>query len=159
MEGWTPSTFQSSRSSRASARSQRPEDFMDDEDGLLGRDLEAQLPYDTLGDASQKILQAQAEKQAVGSAIPGIVVDELLAPTGVSIGKKLLQMMGWKEGVGVGSRQVRKRKGKRNEKDDSKDDNRGAAAGASEMDDDDAGKLFPFSSLVALIYDPFQWGY
>lgn len=32
------------------------------------------------------------------------------APTGVAIGKKLLQLMGWKEGLGVGSRQTRKRR-------------------------------------------------
>ena len=107
-EGWTPSTFQSSRSNRAERRGhQRPEDFMDDEDGLLGRELEAQLPYDTLGDVSKTLLRKQAEKQAEGSSIPGIIVDELLAPSAVSIGKKLLEMMGWKEGVGVGSRQHR----------------------------------------------------
>ena len=107
---------------------------MDDEDGLLGRDLEAQLPYDTLGDQSKKLLRQQAEKQAVGSAIPGIVVDELLAPTGVSIGKQLLQLMGWKEGVGVGSRQVRRKGGKGKGADD---------AGADDDDDADGADFLP----------------
>ena len=94
----------------------------------------------------------QAEKEAQGSAIPGIVVDELIgtclasnavgvvvvvvvvvvdmtmtvclsvpgpttatataattttAPVDYTIGKKLLQKMGWRQGQGVGSRQTR----------------------------------------------------
>lgn len=39
-EGWTPSTFTSSRDKRAAPREQRPEDFMDDEDGLLTEQLQ-----------------------------------------------------------------------------------------------------------------------
>jgi len=39
-EGWTPSTFSSSRDKRAAPREQRPEDFMDDEDGLLSEQLQ-----------------------------------------------------------------------------------------------------------------------
>lgn len=41
-EGWTPSTFTSSRDKRAAPREQRPEDFMDDEDGLLTEQLQVQ---------------------------------------------------------------------------------------------------------------------
>jgi len=39
-EGWTPSSFSSSRNKRAARLEQRPEDFMDDEDGLLTEQLQ-----------------------------------------------------------------------------------------------------------------------
>ncbi len=157
-EGWQPRTWQSSRGSRGSA-AQRPEDFMDEEDGLLGRELEAQLPYDTLGEQARRVVREEAGRQATGAAIPGIeAVDELLgtfgerwacemtcvwvcvvpshltcllfrhptttraAPTGVAIGKKLLQLMGWKEGQGVGSRQTRKRRRQEGEEGEGMDD-------------------------------------
>ncbi|EWM26205.1 g patch domain-containing protein 1 [Nannochloropsis gaditana] len=132
-EGWQPSTFKSSRDNRASSRPsrQRPEDFMDEEDGLLGRDLHTQLPYDTLGVSSKQLLRKEVEKEAVGSSIPGLgMVDELLVPTEVAIGKKLLQMMGWKEGVGVGSRQRRPRKKR------GKDSGEGEAGVEEAVDDD-----------------------
>lgn len=77
-EGWQPRTWQSSRASRAGVQ-QRPEDFMDEEDGLLGRELEAQLPYDTLGERARRLVRDQVGRQAAGAAIPGIeAVDELL---------------------------------------------------------------------------------
>ena len=38
-EGWAPSTFVSSRSNRAERKSQNTQDFMDNEDGLLGKSL------------------------------------------------------------------------------------------------------------------------
>eukprot|EP00639_Heterosigma_akashiwo_P021438 CAMPEP_0206416696 /NCGR_PEP_ID=MMETSP0294-20121207/36882_1 /ASSEMBLY_ACC=CAM_ASM_000327 /TAXON_ID=39354 /ORGANISM="Heterosigma akashiwo, Strain CCMP2393" /LENGTH=94 /DNA_ID=CAMNT_0053879363 /DNA_START=36 /DNA_END=316 /DNA_ORIENTATION=- len=44
-EGWTPSTFQSSREKRADAKVQKPEDFMDEDDGLLGRHLTGTQDY------------------------------------------------------------------------------------------------------------------
>lgn len=44
-EGWAPSSFTSSRDNRAAPREQRPEDFMDDDDGLLTEQLQASLPY------------------------------------------------------------------------------------------------------------------
>lgn len=48
----------------------------------------------------------------------------------MAIGKKLLQLMGWKEGLGVGSRQTRKRR-------------RGQGAEEEEEDDDDAAAFLP----------------
>lgn len=78
-EGWQPRAWQSSRGTRGAAPAQRPEDFMDEEDGLLGRELEAQLPYDTLGEQARRLVREQAGRQAAGAAIPGIEgVDELL---------------------------------------------------------------------------------
>jgi hypothetical protein len=91
-EGWQPREWQSSRGSRgggggggsgAGAAVQRPEDFMDEEDGLLGRELEAQLPYDTLGEQARRLVREQAGRQAKGAAIPGIeAVDELMGTCG-----------------------------------------------------------------------------
>lgn len=148
-EGWEPATFQSSRENRAQGQGgkskgeqQRPEDFMDEEDGLLGRKLQAQLTYDTLGDASKQLLRRQVEKEAVGSVIPGMgMVDELLAPTDVAIGKKLLQMMGWKEGVGVGSRQLRPRKKRKKLK-------KGGHADGNEVDEEEEEDDFDSAALL-----------
>ena len=38
-EGWKPAEFISSRSKRAEKKAQRTQDFMDNEDGLLGKKL------------------------------------------------------------------------------------------------------------------------
>lgn len=46
-----------------------------------------------------------------GSSIPGPVPKEFIMPASTSIGKKLLQKMGWKEGQGVGPR-TRRAEGK-----------------------------------------------
>jgi G patch domain-containing protein 1 len=145
-EGWEPATFQSSRENRAQGQTkgaqQRPEDFMDEEDGLLGRELQAQLPYDTLGEASKQLLRRQVEKEAVGSVIPAMgMVDELLAPTDVAVGKKLLQMMGWKEGVGVGSRQHRQRRKKKRKKG-------GGEEGGEEEEEEDEEDDFDSAALL-----------
>ncbi|KAF7959366.1 hypothetical protein EAE96_000986 [Botrytis aclada] len=95
-EGWTPSTFVSSRSNRnkdaVKVRQQRPEDFMDDED---------------LADAAE----AQRVQTAEGFAVIGSTQDDsirrgafidLLRTGGETMGVKLLKKMGWKEGQGVG---------------------------------------------------------
>eukprot|EP00903_Cladosiphon_okamuranus_P012991 g12121.t1 len=109
-EGWTPSTFSSSRDKRAARREQRPEDFMDDEDGLLTEQLQAKPAFDTLGSTADEIAKLHAEREAVGGAIPGPAPSELVMPVGDPMGKKLLRSMGWREGQGVGSRIRRKRR-------------------------------------------------
>ncbi|KAI3395225.1 hypothetical protein diail_1651 [Diaporthe ilicicola] len=101
-EGWTPSAFVSSRSSRRkddkSATSQRPEDFMDDED---------------LADAQE------AEKLQTSHAFAGLGATDadparsgglagLFHVQGETMGTKLLKRMGWKEGQGVGPKIRRK---------------------------------------------------
>lgn len=101
-EGWTPSTFVSSRSSRRrddkSATSQRPEDFMDEED---------------LADAQE------AEKLQTSNAFAGLGSTDadlgrsgglvgLLHVQGETMGTKLLKKMGWKEGQGIGPKIRRK---------------------------------------------------
>jgi G patch domain-containing protein 1 len=101
-EGWTPSTFVSSRSNRKKdapgASLQRPEDFMDEED---------------IADAEEaQRVQTAAEFAGLGStqqdaAQRGGIVD-LFRMEGETVGVKLLKKMGWKEGQGVGTKVRRK---------------------------------------------------
>ncbi|KAK0709608.1 hypothetical protein B0T26DRAFT_653783 [Lasiosphaeria miniovina] len=95
-EGWTPSTFVSSRTNRhkddSHAASQRPEDFMDDED---------------LADAEEsKRIQATAAFTGLGSteddASRASSLMGLSRTESETMGTKLLRKMGWKEGQGVG---------------------------------------------------------
>ncbi|CAM9183852.1 unnamed protein product, partial [Discosporangium mesarthrocarpum] len=111
-EGWTPSSYTSSRDKRAPLREQRPEDFMDKEDGLLTEQLQAKQEFDTLGTTASEIANKYATHEARGSAIPGPAPSELVVPIGDPMGKKLLRTMGWREGQGVGSR-VMRRKGRK----------------------------------------------
>ncbi|KAF2214970.1 hypothetical protein CERZMDRAFT_110500 [Cercospora zeae-maydis SCOH1-5] len=104
-EGWTPSTFVSSRSSRAKdskdAKQQRAEDFMDDED--LAEQAEAQK------------LETQASFAGLGSGgqnggVRGMFSD-FFKNTGETKGVKLLQRMGWRQGQGIGPKVKRRAQG------------------------------------------------
>jgi G patch domain-containing protein 1 len=104
-EGWTPSTFVSSRSNRRKdgqqqqqQQQQRPEDFMDEED---------------LAD------KAESEKLRTASAFVGLgsteadgarrgALADLFRLSGETMGSKLLKRMGWKEGQGIGPKVRRK---------------------------------------------------
>ncbi|KAI1141283.1 DUF1604-domain-containing protein [Hypoxylon sp. FL0543] len=103
-EGWTPSTFVSSRSNRrkdeSAAKQQRPEDFMDEED---------------LADAAeaQKLQTAQAfaglgSTDEDGLTRPGGGLADLFRVQGETMGIKLLRRMGWKDGQGIGPKVRRK---------------------------------------------------
>ncbi|RYP76491.1 hypothetical protein DL771_001725 [Monosporascus sp. 5C6A] len=106
-EGWTPSTFVSSRSSRhkdnnndgaARPPQQRPEDFMDVED---------------LADAAEreKLQTAQGFAGLGSTEEDGIRrggVADLFRVRGETMGVKLLKRMGWKEGQGIGPKIRRK---------------------------------------------------
>ncbi|ETV94465.1 hypothetical protein H310_11790 [Aphanomyces invadans] len=117
-EGWTPSTFQSSRSQLQGSsvggdapkpRQQRIEDFMDEEDDpLLGRRLGLNAQFDPLAGDNASRYEFQA-KQAATASIPGFIVDDFIQPSRSTIGTTLLGKMGWKPGQGVGPK-VRKRK-------------------------------------------------
>jgi G patch domain-containing protein 1 len=98
-EGWTPATFVSSRSNRAKDQKpqQRPEDFMDEED------LAAQ-------EESRQFSTADAFSglgSTVGDSMRRDALVDLVRPYN-SIGVRLLQKMGWKEGQGIGPRIKRK---------------------------------------------------
>ena len=100
-EGWTPSTFVSSRTNRkrdAPPAQQRPEDFMDEED---------------MADAEEATkLQTADTFAGLGSAADGRPQDEpfmdIMKSTGETMGVKLLKKMGWREGQGVGPKVRRK---------------------------------------------------
>ncbi|RYP58587.1 hypothetical protein DL769_008901 [Monosporascus sp. CRB-8-3] len=108
-EGWTPSTFVSSRSNRhkdnnnnrdgaARPPQQRPEDFMDEED---------------LADAAEREkLQTAQGFAGLGSTEEDEIrrggVADLFRVRGETMGVKLLKKMGWKEGQGIGPKIRRK---------------------------------------------------
>jgi G patch domain-containing protein 1 len=95
-EGWTPSTFVSSRTNRKKdaekTTQQRPEDFMDDEDRADAED--AQRVQTAEGFSGLGTTEEEAAKRG------GLV--DLFRVEGETIGVKLLKKMGWKEGQGIG---------------------------------------------------------
>ncbi|QGA15342.1 hypothetical protein EYB26_002999 [Talaromyces marneffei] len=98
-EGWTPSTFVSSRQNRAKDRKQQKiEDFMDEEDI---REAEESKQLHTSEDFAGF---GSTQSQAIGRR--GII--DLLKPEGETMGVKLLKRMGWREGQGIGPK-VRRR--------------------------------------------------
>lgn len=70
-EGWAPSTFKSSRSSRAATTVQRAQDYMDADDGLFNNSLERSDEYDTFGNRASKNIATGAAAIAAGGIIPG----------------------------------------------------------------------------------------
>ncbi|XP_015223825.1 G patch domain-containing protein 1 isoform X1 [Lepisosteus oculatus] len=110
-EGWTPSTFVSSRQQKADRQLLRPEDFMDEED--LGEHGIASKEITTTDDfSSSRKDEIRDKARAVASMagpIPGdTLLEDLITPARTSIGVELLRKMGWKEGQGVGPRVKRK---------------------------------------------------
>ncbi|XP_027870871.1 G patch domain-containing protein 1 isoform X2 [Xiphophorus couchianus] len=110
-EGWTPSTFVSSRQQKAEKHHARPEDFMDEEDfgehGIAPREITTSQEF-----SSSRRDPAAEKARAVGAQaalIPGdSLLEELIAPARSSVGVELLTRMGWKEGQGIGPRLKRK---------------------------------------------------
>ncbi|EED24161.1 G-patch domain protein, putative [Talaromyces stipitatus ATCC 10500] len=92
-EGWTPSTFVSSRHNRAkNAKVQKIEDFMDEEDireAEESKQLQTSEDFAGLG---------ATQSQAIGRR--GII--DILKTEGETMGVKLLKKMGWREGQGIG---------------------------------------------------------
>ncbi|XP_037548305.1 G patch domain-containing protein 1 [Nematolebias whitei] len=110
-EGWTPSTFVSSRQQKAEKHHARPEDFMDEEDfsehGIAPKEITTSQEFSSSrrDEAAEKAKAVSAQ----AALIPGdTLLEELIAPARLSIGVELLRRMGWKEGQGVGPRVKRK---------------------------------------------------
>ena len=101
-EGWTPSTFVSSRSNRKKDEpksvQQRPEDFMDEED--IADAADAQRVETAAGFSGIGSTQGDTTRRG------GLV--DLFRTGGETMGIKLLKKMGWKEGQGVGPKVRRK---------------------------------------------------
>lgn len=93
----------------------------EDDDPLLGKRLETTAQYDTLQSGAKRHQQdpprngfeaqvLNANRQSAVSVYPAMnFLDELVRPVNDSIGAKLLNRMGWKEGHGIGPR-IRKKK-------------------------------------------------
>ncbi|KAI0395526.1 DUF1604-domain-containing protein [Xylariaceae sp. FL0594] len=98
-EGWTPSTFVSSRSNRHNkddkkeSREQRIEDFMDEED--LADAEEARKLHTAQGFAG---LGSSADDDGIRRG----GLSDLFRVRGETMGVKLLRRMGWKDGQGIG---------------------------------------------------------
>ncbi|WVW86716.1 hypothetical protein I302_108770 [Kwoniella bestiolae CBS 10118] len=97
-EGWTPSTFKSSRSNRAN-KVQRAEDFMDEEDLQHMRDDRKLENTDTFKNDGF----GGTKEELGGKSLPS-TLESLIAPSRSSIGEKLLQKLGWRPGQGIGPR-------------------------------------------------------
>ncbi|OHW90959.1 G patch domain-containing protein 1 [Colletotrichum incanum] len=101
-EGWTPSTFVSSRMNRRKTNldtdHHRPEDYMDEEDradAAAAQDIRTTDPFAALGASGQD------------GRHPGGLAS-LIRTQGDTMGFKLLRKMGWKDGQGIGPKVRRK---------------------------------------------------
>lgn len=108
-EGWTPSTFVSSRAQRNEAKSSRPQDYMDEEDleafGISPQGIRTSADYDSSKQEKRKRVTDPS------GPIPGTpVLEELLRPARETVGMKLLRHLGWRPGQGVGPRVSRRQK-------------------------------------------------
>ncbi|CAF1004108.1 unnamed protein product, partial [Didymodactylos carnosus] len=109
VEGWRPSEFVSSRTSRAEKRSFDPEHFMDEGDfgehGINPKQIKVRNTFEQNSSSS-----AGPTKTSV-STNNDILRDMIKIKT-ASIGKKILMTMGWKPGQGVGAHMKRKHRRK-----------------------------------------------
>ncbi|XP_023294582.2 G patch domain-containing protein 1 homolog [Lucilia cuprina] len=120
-EGWTPQSFKSSRTEKASEKlQQRPEDFMDDEDrgefGIAPKSIKINEDFTSAPEQStekrkRKFLQNDLQP------IPGEpVLQQLIKPIKDKAAVRILKTWGWRPGQGIGPRQTRKEKKKARER-------------------------------------------
>jgi G patch domain-containing protein 1 len=101
-EGWTPSTFRSSRGERAAQPRARPEDFMDEEDKAAHRAsvLQSMKPLDEVIAKKPDRLAWAAPSD---TATTEDVLKSVMEPDRPdSAGDQILRKMGWRQGQGVG---------------------------------------------------------
>ncbi|XP_076469895.1 G patch domain-containing protein 1-like [Babylonia areolata] len=116
-EGWTPSTFASSRQQKQDLTFQQPEDFMDDEDlgehGIAPRQFATSDAFSS--DAQKRKRKAEVMSSTRDSILPAsAALTDLIVPERLPIGIRLLRKMGWKEGQGIGPRvKIKKKKKKK----------------------------------------------
>ena len=175
-EGWTPQQFTSSRANRAKV-TQTAEDFMDDDEReeMRATALEARDDYDTFGTAAElRAQRAMAASEATGDGgrrkvygpaiIPGPVPSDLVVPTSDPVGARLLRLMGWRRGKGIGRGGARHGNGDVNDGDDVNDVNdenggrrsRWGGSATALVDDTPRYVLHPKTNLHGVGYDPFE---
>ncbi|VVC24072.1 G-patch domain,G patch domain-containing protein, N-terminal [Cinara cedri] len=108
-EGWTPSTFKSSRSSKSTQRVQHAHDFMDEEDkkdlGIDSSSLKIKSEYSHYTSRKRQFPEVNV------GPIPGRpALGDILKPIKNTWGIELLKSMGWKPGQGVGPRLTQQEK-------------------------------------------------
>ncbi|KAL7643320.1 UNVERIFIED_CONTAM: hypothetical protein RMT77_006612 [Armadillidium vulgare] len=105
-EGWTPSTFVSSRSKRAEQKLNRdPVSFMDEEDisyfGIASRKIQTSSKFEDPAENFNKRKRTDDDS----GPIPGQpVLHDLLKPVNMTMGMKFLIKLGWRPGQGIGPR-------------------------------------------------------
>lgn len=111
---WAPSTFVSSRNNKASKANfvqQRPSDFMDERDR---RELAITTNEEYRG-TQRKVDQMDESSSSLNQMIEGTLQNQLVVPKTDPIGFKLLKLMGWREGQGIGAKKKRELRKDENE--------------------------------------------
>eukprot|EP00056_Hartaetosiga_gracilis_P006873 m.101490 g.101490 ORF g.101490 m.101490 type:complete len:613 (+) comp12576_c6_seq1:38-1876(+) len=113
-EGWTPSTFKSSRKEKLTQRSrgQQLEDFMDEEDfhdfGIAPKHVRGTKQFQKDGDEDGEDENGRKSGKRKGGSDFESMGDEalhnLVRMRTNTPGRRLLKLMGWKEGQGMGAR-------------------------------------------------------
>jgi len=108
-DGWTPSTFISSRKDKSKKKQSKPEDYMDEEDmgeyGIATKTIKAKQTFTSTRKRDlheEKLVKEHKENSTLFLGTQ--LLDSLVIPTKTSIGIKLLKKLGWKEGQGIGAR-------------------------------------------------------
>nr|CAB3250453.1 G patch domain-containing protein 1-like [Phallusia mammillata] len=109
-EGWTPSTFKSSRSKKSDRKNFAPQDFMDEEDrtnlGISAVNVSEEfMTTKKKSDIEEKQFKLQEDKMTL--ALGAELLETLVIPKRQNIGYKLLLKMGYK-----GDRGFKKKKKK-----------------------------------------------
>ncbi|EPZ34174.1 DUF1604 domain-containing protein [Rozella allomycis CSF55] len=101
-EGFTPSTFVSSRKNRAEKKDRNREDFMDEQDLMEftgGNQLKA---TETFENHLQSRKRRGEMLSGAGVLMAGRAIDDIIIPKEENIGQKLLRKMGWKGDKEIG---------------------------------------------------------
>ncbi|KAF3423085.1 hypothetical protein E2986_08230 [Frieseomelitta varia] len=158
-DGWRPQQFKSSRSSKAESITQRPEDFMDEEDtsefGIAPTGIRASENYVNSGQRGTKRERITRDNN---NPIPGTpVLKELLKPVKETVGIILLKKMGWRPGQGVGSRLTKKQKAKIKKKNERmKDMQQGSRKLNLENSSEDSEDDYENVTFAPDDYEPFR---
>ncbi|KAF7289085.1 G-patch domain [Mycena chlorophos] len=101
-EGWTPSTFVSSRGDRSKKKTARPEDFMDEED--LQDLRENRNLVDTTDEMDLTAGTPQGQGDDEQDSVARALEASMLPAAKDSAGARILKKMGWRIGQGIGPR-------------------------------------------------------